>query len=430
MFSGAPETCRSESALEDCDLEVKQEVDIWSMGCVYSEVTTWVGHGWNKVVEYRRRRRTEFKEKICKDGECFHDGRNVLDTVKQIHSETLTNRRVNDHVTPSVLEGLVRQMMIVEGSRLPAKFVFEESKRIIQDAKTKLAETTHNMVQHDKCHSLSQAGHSLPLMPPNLPPDLGLGLAFQSTPDHAGQWASKLSDSLYTAERAVELHGSQSNGSSPQGRPYSGASQYENPHVYESQSTNHSGDSQESPFLPPRPGRVASYPHQQPSRVLENQHTFAIPNGRRNELLHNNRFSTIVETPLNRIDGSQNIRRRDTRNFPLQDPEYSSPDYANEDLFRSSVGGDPSNPKTLGLTAAPPPGLPKSHDDAVALASPTSRNSTSNQLPHPELSVTKGIEWKRGKKLGRKPRLDDEGLLEELKGRDHVGYSLLCLGAS
>lgn len=208
MFSGAPETCRSESALEDCDLEVKQEVDIWSMGCVYSEVTTWVGHGWNKVVEYRRRRRTEFKEKICKDGECFHDGRNVLDTVKQIHSETLTNRRVNDHVTPSVLEGLVRQMMIVEGSRLPAKFVFEESKRIIQDAKTKLAETTHNMVQHDKCHSPSQTGHSLPLMPPNLPPDLGLGLAFQSTPDHAGQWASKLSDSLYTAERAVELNGS------------------------------------------------------------------------------------------------------------------------------------------------------------------------------------------------------------------------------
>ena len=430
MFSGAPETCRSESALEDCDLEVKQEVDIWSMGCVYSEVTTWVGHGWNKVVEYRRRRRTEFKERICKDGECFHDGRNVLDTVKQIHSETLTNRRVNDHVTPSVLEGLVRQMMIVEGSRLTAKFVFEESKRIIQHAKTKVAETTHNMVQHDKGHFRSQTGHSLPLMPPNLPPDFGLGLALQSMPDQAGHWASKLNDSPYTAERAIELHGSQSSGSSLQGRPYSGGSQYENPYVHESQSTNHAGDSQESPFLPPRPGRVASYPHQPQSRVLENQHTFSILNGRCNEPLHNNRFSTIVETPLNRIDGSQNIRRRDTRNFPLQDPKHSSPENANEDPFRSSVGGDLSNPRTGGLAAAPPSGSPKSPDDAVALASPTPRNTMPIQLPHPELSVTKGIEWKRGKKLGRKPRLDDEELLEELKGRDHVGYSLLCLGAS
>ena len=36
---GAPETCRMDRALEGVDLEVKQEVDIWSMGCVYSEVS-------------------------------------------------------------------------------------------------------------------------------------------------------------------------------------------------------------------------------------------------------------------------------------------------------------------------------------------------------------------------------------------------------
>ena len=39
-LEGAPETCRMDRALERENLEVKQEVDIWSMGCVYSEVST------------------------------------------------------------------------------------------------------------------------------------------------------------------------------------------------------------------------------------------------------------------------------------------------------------------------------------------------------------------------------------------------------
>ena len=39
-IEGAPETCRMNRALEGENLEVKQEVDIWSMGCVYSEVSS------------------------------------------------------------------------------------------------------------------------------------------------------------------------------------------------------------------------------------------------------------------------------------------------------------------------------------------------------------------------------------------------------
>ena len=38
-FEGAPETCRMDRALEGENIEVKQDVDIWSMGCVYSEVS-------------------------------------------------------------------------------------------------------------------------------------------------------------------------------------------------------------------------------------------------------------------------------------------------------------------------------------------------------------------------------------------------------
>ena len=38
-FEGAPETCRVDRALEGVHLEVKQGADIWSMGCVYSEVS-------------------------------------------------------------------------------------------------------------------------------------------------------------------------------------------------------------------------------------------------------------------------------------------------------------------------------------------------------------------------------------------------------
>ena len=350
-------------------------------------MTTWVGHGWNKVHEYRRRRRQEFKEKTGTDGECFHDGSNLLFTVEQIHAETLSNRRVSDYVTPLVLEQLVPRMMIVDGSRPSAKFIFEDSKRTIRKAKNKGDERTHKVTQYGKDHA---AYEGEPQMPPNLPPGHDIG-----TRD----------DSPYTAERLHDFSESPSNGSTPNGRPFSATSRYENSFFPGHHANNRSGDFGEPPFTPTRPGRVFTAPQQSWSRVHQNLYPLTTPNGEQIEPSRNNRFNPIVEDDSSNVDVDRTIARRETRNFPLQhQPGPSDP--------RANIPAD--DQPTNGLAI-----LSQAHDGLVAShAEPP--HTLSEQRPHPVLSIEKGLQWKTDKEHGKYHKLDNEQFFVELKGRDHV----------
>src|ERR1700730_2712366 len=56
-----------------------QAVDIWSLGCIYSEAAMWIADGYSGVVDYRRQRIAETdKVPHFKGGDCFHDGERVL----------------------------------------------------------------------------------------------------------------------------------------------------------------------------------------------------------------------------------------------------------------------------------------------------------------------------------------------------------------
>ena len=355
------------------------------------QVTTWVGHGWNKVNEYRRRRGQEFKEKTDTDGECFHDGSSKLDTVEQIHAETLSNRRVSDHVTPLVLEQLVPGMMIVDGSRLPAKYIFESSKRMIGQVKTKGGRRTPEVTHHGKDHATYEGVQ--PQMPPNLPPGHDVG-----TRD----------DSPYTTERSHDLGETPSNGSTPNGRPFNATSQHENFFLRGHQLSNRSGDFREPPFTPTRPGRVFTAPQQSLSPVHQNLYPLTTPNGSQMEPLHNNRFSPIVEDESSKVDVDQTIARRETRNFPLQHQTgFSDP--------RAKNSADDQSTKGVAIQSQPHDGLVASHAD--------SPHTTSEQKRHPVLSIEKGLQWKNDREHGRYHELDNEDLFEELKGRDHVSCS-------
>lgn len=135
---GAPETYRANAKIEKSRLKVRQDVDIWSIGCVYSEVATWVDQGWNKVVEYRRRRLEEMKERTNQSVDSFHDGFAVLGAVKQIHSDIVRNHRPNDFVTPKVVEKLVNEMLLVRSARPDARYLYDMSRRIVDDAHLEL----------------------------------------------------------------------------------------------------------------------------------------------------------------------------------------------------------------------------------------------------------------------------------------------------
>ena len=353
------------------------------------QVTTWVGHSWNKVDEYRRRRRQEFKEKTGTDGECFHDGSNMLDTVEQIHAETLSNHRISDQVTPSVLEKLVPDMMVVGGTRPSAQFILEASKRIINKAKTKGDNRTHQVTNHGNDHATYEGGQ--PQMPPNLPPGHDIG-----TRD----------DSPYTAQRSHDLGETPSNGSTPNGRPFSPNFQYENSFFRGHQANNRSGDFADPPLTPTRPVRVSTAPQQSLGSVHHNLYPLTTPNGSQVEPLYNNRFNPIVENDSGKVDEDPTIVRRETRNFPLQYQPGSSDS-------RARISADDQSTKGLALQSQSHDGLAASHTNPPHTVSKR----------HPVLSIEQGLQWKTDKEHGRYHKLDNEDLLEGLKGRDHVSCS-------
>ncbi|KAL8879653.1 MAG: hypothetical protein Q9198_002778 [Flavoplaca austrocitrina] len=173
---GAPEIFRSRD-LEKCHLLVLQSADIWSMGCVYSEVATWVTAGSHKLCEYRRRRQKEIGKRLgvaSSEEDRFHHVSEVLETVNGIHAEIEHNSRRCDLITPCVIEKLVKAMVRpYPQSRGAAQFLLETSRQILKDAeeKRKDAMPSGPAPHPDHTNSDSRIDVRGPRLPPSLPPD-------------------------------------------------------------------------------------------------------------------------------------------------------------------------------------------------------------------------------------------------------------------
>ena len=132
-YSGAPETYRSHGDAESTPLQVTQSVDIWSIGCVFSEASVWAHYGWKRMIEYRRQRSVEIKNNGGGEGEhLFHYDGTLLNVVKNIHEEILRLPHTIHHITRSVLDRLVNDML-QHGQRPPAAWLFEKSKRLVKE---------------------------------------------------------------------------------------------------------------------------------------------------------------------------------------------------------------------------------------------------------------------------------------------------------
>ncbi|KAL8706255.1 MAG: hypothetical protein Q9201_000692 [Fulgogasparrea decipioides] len=166
QHGSAPESYRS-TDLERSRLQVPQNVDIWSMGCIFSEIATWVTEGYPKVLEYRRRRTIEVQRKGGPNEELFHWDWKTLETVNKILDEIVSNSRPTDHVTPSVIQRMVKWMIMEEApSRAKANALLEHSKRILDEAGKKLYPPTNHTVSN----GILDADRR---MPPSLPPGHG-----------------------------------------------------------------------------------------------------------------------------------------------------------------------------------------------------------------------------------------------------------------
>ena len=139
MRAGAPETFRSDDSLLQARFVVGRSVDVWSLGCVLSEVVTWVVLGWQGLRDYRQRRQRELGERLGSDaGDLFHDGVRVLNTVQDTHKRLQDGRRTNDHITPNAV-ALITDMMDNSDRRLNSRQAYQKSMRIIEWADAEIA---------------------------------------------------------------------------------------------------------------------------------------------------------------------------------------------------------------------------------------------------------------------------------------------------
>ena len=119
-------------------LQVRQDVDIWSLGCVFSEALTWSVYGGIKLLEYRNQRQEESGKRVGREaGYAFHDGLMKLGTVSEIHSSIKDYCRVNDQLSPGIVELIDNHMMQQTGSRAPAMHLYLNSIRLIENARHK-----------------------------------------------------------------------------------------------------------------------------------------------------------------------------------------------------------------------------------------------------------------------------------------------------
>ena len=398
--------------MQECRLQVKQDVDIWSLGCVYSEVLTWACLGWDSVTEYRCRRQTEFREKCHKDGDCFHDGNKVLQTVEEIHVDILSYRRRNDSITEPTLQ-LVNRMIKVGSPRLKAKELYDESKRILSDARSRLNQTSQQIIISSHGYEGQRSG-SPPHRPPNLPPTSDPGTDFSSMQGLDAQQSRQLNEMVETPDAANTFPDPCGSSFSSHSHSNGRNMQTENQYAHQNYTISLPADNGEVNFLESSQRRI---PYPQPG-LNGAQTTNCKPlrvDRPQNEPLDNNRSRVEAGDDSSSLERGQAFSRRHIRSLPIRESINC------EDRLDSSSRFSAVNPVSIPTnhTASP---LPRQL--SLQGGSVVSRSGSKDQkqtTKRPELSVSDGLEWKRKRERGQSIKLPHENeLIDSLKKRDHV----------
>ena len=345
------------------------------------------------------------------DGDCFHDGRQVLTTVTQIHKDLADDIRVCDHVTGAMVDMITKEMLIDSNDRSPARCLNRRTKDILRDAEAELR-------SHAGTCSVPESVVQSPPPPPRTPPDPPPG-HLQSRPSgsrnqrllsysHAGSPAS-------TSGNEREAH----------------HQQYDD-------------------FLGKRALQQAQYNNwwtrsQITGPVDQDQFSENHLNRALSEvsLAEVSPAGTYWQEPLGR-----NSRRRSTPSHLLpgantsNGPENRQETYGVNQHHAFTASPGVSRTSTATLVQDPHDGSRIGrHHPRIALEMRTARpiaNVSSNVHPPTEpharppphfLSVTEALRWKSDKKE-RRPvkKLPGDHLLADLDQRDHVG--LRCIRSS
>jgi serine/threonine protein kinase len=162
---GPPETSRP-SGGSGRHLIAKRKVDTWSLGCIFSEALAWSMGGPAELKTYRDRRLKE-RNDFFEDGECFHNGVDVLETVKQQHEHCIAGG-ANSTLVNDIVKNILNFTLEVEKGRFDATQLAHQAAKVL-DAEEKLREARLRPYAE---HGLTAGQTMEPPTPTFPPPDL------------------------------------------------------------------------------------------------------------------------------------------------------------------------------------------------------------------------------------------------------------------
>ncbi|CZR56655.1 uncharacterized protein PAC_06544 [Phialocephala subalpina] len=119
---GAPECYRSDSLWGRGTIKVDAIVDVFSLGCILSEVAIWIAGGKNWLLEYREARRNATGQiPDFHDGDCFHNGTTMLPIVEEWHRSVVDKQNSTSDVFTPELIPMIEEMLQDEKHRGDAK---------------------------------------------------------------------------------------------------------------------------------------------------------------------------------------------------------------------------------------------------------------------------------------------------------------------
>lgn len=395
------------------------------MGCILSEVITWVTEGRKKLREYRRRRLEEVGQTFATSEDRFHCNGDVLATVNQLHDELTQNARKHDYVTPTVVQGLIHNAIIVDHqSRASARQLAYHSSRILREAQKKLDRGPSSGSAPNSYQTIPDAVSPVrrQRLPPNFPPQFNLPLPTEIADadtdiSNLGQGSQppmppngfQEQDYYDTTVQNVTVQGSLPN------------SINRNNHSNGVMPERFFVPYQEQHVAPLRLDRISTQPVSYSTNPY-NCNRLSAHTGRIAEFsLENNSLGIIAHASDSTRNSQVPYRPRQPRQSPTVTGTLAPKP--------STTGSTPQLPEFRGSdpfiyseTAHLPPVNPGAYTE-----SSFSREPERNNRPHPQMSVQSGLDIKRARERGQNARYPDQDLFQTsdavLRKRDHVRRS-------
>ena len=449
--AGAPECYRPDERSVHDKLRVGQNVDIWSLGCVYSELARWMKNQYPGVQAYRRERRSEIsKIPEFRDADCFHNGDAMLTAVRESHRKSTTNLRTGDYITKAVVERMIPDMLDISLARPTAEKLWYKSKSILAEARQELncsnypasGERRASRSVMSRSQTVPQDG---PPAPPNPPPDISP----PQSPTSDGSYQQE--EIPYRPKRRSQHGRGDPDRISPLQSPIStdGQKRQGPDSIAEGHVWTPNPPGRGNPRRTPHPSRYTDRsdisakeslkqaiqtdafvgPHSESSGMGAGR-GIVMNGGSPRKIRH--RYSDDSEQ-MWQAGPSRRSNSPDEMEHMAFPPTRHSRHMSRGESSHSRVASDNSTLSTTLEPAAQPSHaespIPTPQMRGLPSAPAVQRTANSSTPPPERWSVEEALEWKRDRKdSGIQKPIPNPQLHDRLRKRDHVCYSLFTLG--